>query len=128
MTGGGTGTLSFASQADFTIDTTTLQGTPLFVGLLDPVSTGTGFAILEFKIVENGTTSLDDTFTSASAANTFFNDTVVDLGSVTGATLDVQFDLNITAAKAGDSYREETLLGVPEPSSTGCSEWLRRDL
>ena len=50
VAGGGTGTLSFTSQITMTIGSGQVQGQTLYLGLVDPISTGNGFSTLEFKV------------------------------------------------------------------------------
>ena len=59
----------------------------LFVGLLDPKATGSGFESLEFTILGQGVKNLfDQTFSSAALAQDFFNDRILDLGLLTDIT------------------------------------------
>jgi len=115
--GGGTGLISSTSQVSFSINSTALTGLPLRVGLLAPVVSGSGFKTLEFTVVENGTTELDDTFTTLSGAAAVLDDKILNLGVVTTDTLDLQFDFDLTAQNSSEAFAEEIVFAVPEPSS-----------
>jgi len=72
----------------------------LLVGLLDPTSFGPGFTSLHFQITREGAIVEDQTFATAAAATTYFNDHVLSLGSMaTGVvgTLDLSFLLEMSA-------------------------------
>ena len=81
--------------------------------MIDNQPIGTGFTSLEFKIVEDGTTKVDDTFTSLSTAQTFFKNDAIDLGTITSAPnqlLNVNFDLITSASNSG--FGENFLIGT----------------
>jgi hypothetical protein len=68
---------------------------------------------LDFNVVENGTQISDHSFTTASAAQTFFTNDVLDLGTFTsgpGQVVDINFDL-ITSA-SGSGFGGQFLLGT----------------
>jgi hypothetical protein len=118
-----TGSLIYDSQAKFTFDTSHLSG-DLLVGLLDHASFGAGFDSLTFSIAEQGLTVFNTAFTTFAAAEAFFDDRVLDLGSSTvGPNLDLLFDFDLIASKGGNGFGEDFLLGaassaaVPEPST-----------
>jgi hypothetical protein len=113
---------TFDSQVRFTLDTSGLSG-DLLVGLLDHASFGHGFDSLTFSIVEQGVTVLSTAFGSLSAAEAFFDDRVLDLGSFTsGSTLDLSFNFELVASSVGNGFGEDFVFGatpgaVPEPST-----------
>ncbi|MGA9850534.1 MAG: PEP-CTERM sorting domain-containing protein, partial [Roseiarcus sp.] len=62
----------------------------LLLGLIDDQPSVSG----EFTIVANGVTSLDQTFTDPSIADSFFQDHVIDLGSFSGPAVDLTIGYN----------------------------------
>ena len=89
-------TPTFSATADYSFDVGMLTGGNLLVGLLDPTSSGPGFTSLHFTIEREGATVEDQTFATLAAAMSYFNDHVLDLGSMaTGVvgTLDLSLTL-----------------------------------
>jgi hypothetical protein len=118
-----TGSRTYDSQARFTFDTSHLSG-DLLVGLLDNASFGAGFDSLTFSIAEQGVTVFNTAVTTLAAAEAFFDDRVLDLGSSTvGPNLDLSFDFDLVASNVGNGFGEDFLFGatssaaVPEPST-----------
>ena len=110
--GTATGAHEYTSTIAWNIDATSLTG-HLIAGLIANQSFGSGFTSLEFKIVEDGTTKVDDTFTTLSTAQTFFKNDAIDLGTITSAPnqlLNVSFDLITSAAPSG--FGENFLIGT----------------
>jgi hypothetical protein len=110
------------SSDTFTLSPLGLTGRDLKLGLLGSSFTGSGFDRLEFKIVENGTTIRDLSFSSPTLAASVFNDQVIDLGSpVAGSSgsIALEFDMILTTSKVGDGFDADFLVAtpVPEPSS-----------
>ena len=100
-------------------DASNLSG-HLLVGLLDHASFGAGFESLGFTIDENGSLVFSRTFTTLASAESFFEDRVLDLGSLTGGTTDLLFNFDLTASSAGAGFGQDFLFGavssvVPPP-------------
>jgi hypothetical protein len=73
---------------------------------------------MEFSVVANGVDILDTTFRSLSAAESFFHDTVIDLGSNLGPDIDLTFDYSLVADGSGGFGVDFAVGGaVPEPST-----------
>ena len=120
----GLGTLALPETVDssssWTVNTRGLGG-PLLVGLLDSTSFGSGFQSLEFKITENGVMVVDDTFSTASAAQNFFHDRVLNLGNFSSTLpLNLTFDLALTATTigTGTGFGELFVFGADPPIAT----------
>ena len=79
---------------------------------------GAGFESIEFTVLAGGTTILDQTFTSLAAADSFFDDQVINLGSSYGPGVDLTFTYTLTADGPG-GYGLDFVVGgaVPEPST-----------
>ena len=78
-----TGSRTYTSSATFAIDLTLLQ-TPrqqLVLALLDTNVQGAGFDSLQFQVMREGATVINQTFATVTDANTFLNDHVQSLGS-----------------------------------------------
>jgi hypothetical protein len=76
------------------------------LGLLTMGAYNSGFTSLTFTVAEGATNLLTKTFTSLSAAQTYFTDDPVSLGNITGA-VDLKLSYTLTAAAAqgaGISY------------------------
>ena len=97
--GGESNTYSASSNFDFA----GVEG-DLLLGLIDSMQTGfingAGFQSMEFSIVDNGVDIFDTTFRSLSAAESFFHDSVIDLGDRLGP-LDLTFNYNLVADGSG---------------------------
>jgi hypothetical protein len=103
-------TFDFASRGD------------LLLGLIqDQVSgfaNGQGFQSVELTIDANGVEILDRTFTSLAAAESFFRDNVIDLGSDFGPNFDLTFGYTLVADGSGGFGFDLAIGGaVPEPST-----------
>jgi hypothetical protein len=93
-----------------------LSGNNAFtLGLLSLGAYGGGFSSLSFSVTEGATTLLSKSFTSLSAAQTYFTDDPVSLGDLSGAVdLKLTFKLTASAVEgAGISY-----LVADAPAST----------
>ena len=77
------------------------------LGLYGGAPTG-GFTSLTFEVTANGTPLINETFTSVAAADAFFDDNVLDLGSDTTGPLagspTLTFSLSVTEDTAGGGY------------------------
>ena len=96
--GGESDTYSASSTFDFAY-----RG-DLLLGLIDDeltgFSAGAGFESMEFTITANGVEILDSTFKSLSVAESFFRDSVIDLGLNSGP-IDLTFGYNLVADGSG---------------------------
>jgi len=112
----------FDANVAFTLNTTTLTGDHLKVGFIqgsDIVGSGTTGVVLTITV---GTTETVETFTSLASAETFFDDNVIDLGSLVGSSdLSVDFDLELSSSGVGNEFDSELTFGaeVPEPATWG---------
>ncbi|MGI9114787.1 MAG: PEP-CTERM sorting domain-containing protein [Chthoniobacterales bacterium] len=131
----GTASETFSARVSMSLNLTQLPShnpQDLVVGLLDPHSTGTGFDLLTFTIMRNNAALLTQSFTSLTAANSFFHDHTIDFGAVgngvpAGSTLDLQFQLDVTAHDPSQGFSLDMIFGnatldfgiaaVPEPAS-----------
>ena len=97
--GGESHTYSATSTFDFG------YGGDLKLGLIgsqeDGFAGGLGFQSLEFTITANGVEILDTTFRSLSIAESFFHDSVFDLGSSLGPDIDLTFGYTLVADGSG---------------------------
>ena len=107
------GSREYRSTIAWTLDTTSLSG-HLMAGLISDQSFGTGFTSLDFNFFENGTTIFDTgLLTTLSAANTFFTNHALDLGTFTsGAGQVVTFNFDLVASSSGTGFGDEFLLGT----------------
>jgi hypothetical protein len=124
-----TGSHTYSSAITWDFDTTNLSGN-LLVGLLDHASFGSGFDSLEFKISEDGLILVDQAFTTLFAAESYFDDRVLDLGTFAfGPDLHLVFDFNLVTSNNSNGFGEDFILGaasrvvitppdvVPEPGT-----------
>ena len=114
--GGESHTYSATSTFDFG------YGGDLLLGLIgsqeDGFAGGLGFQSLEFTITANGVELLDTTFRSLSIAESFFRDSVIDLGSDFGPDIDLTFGYTLVADGSGGFGFDFAVGGaVPETST-----------
>jgi hypothetical protein len=97
--GGESHTYSASSTFDFG------YGGDVLLGLIgsqeEGFARGLGFQSMEFTIVANGVEILDTTFRSLSIAESFFKDSVFDLGSDFGPDIDLTFGYKLIADGSG---------------------------
>ncbi len=109
------GSQEYKNTTSFTLNTTSLSDS-LVAGLLGSQTFGTGFYTLNFNIVVAGVTVLTQTFTTLAAAQTYFNDQVLNLGAVTPvAGLTVSFNLDLISGTANTGFGAAFVLGVTPP-------------
>jgi hypothetical protein len=79
---------------------------------------GAGFESIEFTVLAGATTILNQTFSSLAAADSFFDDQVINLGSSYGPGVDLTFTYTLAADGPG-GYGLDFVVGgaVPEPST-----------
>jgi hypothetical protein len=90
---------TYDTESDYSFLVPTGKGTNLTVGLLNGLGFGTltGSDSLTFMVTDNSNTIFADTFSSLSAATSFFSDNVLSFGALTG-TNTIGIDLDLTAA------------------------------
>ena len=116
--GGASHTYSASSTFDFG------YGGDLMLGLIDDqhngFAGGLGFQSLEFTILDHGVEIFDLTFKSLAVAESFFDDSVINLGSHLGPDIDLTSRAyNLVADGSGGFLGFDFALGgaVPEPST-----------
>ena len=115
--GGGAGhSYSGSSTFDFG------YGGDLMLGLIDDqqagFSGGLGFQSMEFTILDHGVAIFDLTFKSLAVAESFFQDSVINLGSNLGPDIDLTFAYNLVADGSGGFGFDLAVGGaVPETST-----------
>jgi hypothetical protein len=106
---------TFSSSAWLTIDVAQLDLMEnLRIGLVDPLATGGGFDSLTFSITsESSAILVSETFTLAANALAYFDDHILDLGSVDvqDGMLDLQFDWSLTTNDLGEGFYASLLVG-----------------
>jgi hypothetical protein len=99
----------------------------LVVGLLDPIFTDSGFDSLEFSILGQGNMLFDQTF-SFSEAQSFFDDHVIDLGSlsdIVGSGLNLNLAFNFSLEGANNSgFDFNFIFADPSPTPIPGAVWL----
>jgi hypothetical protein len=114
--GGASHTYSASSTFDFS------YGGDLMLGLIDDQHAGfpgeLGFQSMEFTILDNGVEIFDLTFKSLAVAESFFDDSVINLGSNLGPDIDLTFAYNLVADGSGGFGFDFAVGGaVPETST-----------
>ena len=114
--GGASHTYSGSSTFDFG------YGGDLMLGLIDDqhagFAGGLGFQSMEFTILSHGVEIFDLTFESLAVAESFFDDSVINLGSNLGPDIDLTFAYNLVADGSGGFGFDFAVGGaVPEPST-----------
>ena len=109
--------LQYDSTITWNLNTTSLVGDDLVLGLMDNQASGAGFSSLTFEVLVGNSTVVDQNFTSLSAAQAYFSDDALDLGTITSgvanSTVEVEFDL--TASTNGSGFGEDFVLGAAAP-------------
>jgi hypothetical protein len=114
--GGESDTYTATSTIDF------VYGGDLTLGLIGDQQSGftggAGFESIEFTVLAGATTILSQTFSSLAAADSFFDDQVINLGSSYGPGVDLTFTYTLTADGPG-GYGLDFVVGgaVREPST-----------
>jgi hypothetical protein len=117
-TDGGGASHSYSGSSTFDFG----YGGDLMLGLIDDqqagFSGGLGFQSMEFTILDHGVAIFDLTFKSLAVAESFFQDSVINLGSNLGPDIDLTFAYNLVADGSGGFGFDFALGGaVPEPST-----------
>ena len=116
-----TPTLTYSATSTFDF----AYGGDLLLGLIEDqqsgFANGLGFQSMEFTIAANGDEIFDITFLSLAAAESFFHDNVIDLGSDLGPNIDLTFGYTLVADGSYNSggFGFDFAIGgaVPEPST-----------
>ena len=123
---GGSGPQTITDTINLEVDLTKLSPLgDLIVGFFNPVATGAPFTSLTFTLVADGDTAsplISETFTSVAAADAFFADGAVDLGSLASGALSASpllltATFTLTTAAAGSGYYVEMIAGDPPAAS-----------
>jgi hypothetical protein len=100
-----------------------LTANDLLLGFATPQGIGTvgGGDAFRFRLLRNATPLVDQTFTSTAALNTYFTNTVLDLGlqnaDLNGANLDLQVLVNYNTSHTSTGYGVQFLLGTVAPQA-----------
>ena len=91
----------------------------LMLGLIDNLENGLGFQSMEFYVLANGNTVLDVNLGNLAVAESFFSDTVLNLGSYSGPAVDLTFGYKNLIADGSGGFGFDFAVGgaVPEPST-----------
>jgi hypothetical protein len=110
------GTHSYTSSETFHLDATGLSG-DLVLGLLGPQAIGTGLTDAKLTVTVGGGAAQVFNETSLAAANTFFSDDALNLGTFSAAAnLAVTVSLSETFSGTGSGYAIDYLLGATSSS------------
>ena len=95
----------------------------LLIGFYGGTVLGTGVTGVTLNVVANGTTLLTKSFSSGAAAQTWFTNNAVDLGSLTGSlysggVANLTVSLSVTTTSAGSGFYGQMLIGDPPPAAT----------
>lgn len=106
----------FSSSAAFTLPFT--SGEHLLLGLVAPFAIADFPVAFEFSVSNGGSTLYAGSFTSPTAAASFFTDHVLDLGVLNASTLNLLVSFSLTEGAYGFSYvLAQGAAPVPEPGT-----------
>ncbi len=120
---GGSGSQTVISKFKFDVNLTNLASLQdLVVGFYNPVATGPAFSSLVFTLTGDGQTLVAQTFTTVAAAEAFFTDDAMDLGSLatgplSGGTLLLKATFSLTTTSPGSGFYGQLIIGDPPPAS-----------
>jgi len=120
---GGNGNETFTAEVTLSVDTTSLPGGVLTLGLLNgAITNGSGFQSLDFRFAYGGN-SEKHLFTSLAQARTFFGDNPIALGALpSDANYTLDFSLTLASTGGGDGFNGNLIVGVvPEPGELALS-------
>lgn len=83
------------------------SSTDLLIGLFDFEAAGSGFDLLQFRILGEGQTLLDESFSDVGTASVFFRDHFMQLSQLavgSDGLFDVSFLLDVTSSVAGSGF------------------------
>jgi hypothetical protein len=111
-----TGAQVYTSSISWDVNGASLPaGGILYLGLVSPVTGSGGLTSLTFMLTEDGTVVDDQTFPSATAANSYFTNTLAPLGTVSAGDLNVTASLSETLDGTGNAYGVDFTVGVAPP-------------
>jgi hypothetical protein len=116
---GGKASQTVTSSFDETVDLTQLaKRRDLVIGLDNGTVAGSGFTSLTFDLFADGNDVIHQTFTSAAAAQSYFTDHAIDVGSLasgalSGNTLSLQATMSVTTGSAGSGFYGGLIIGDP---------------
>ena len=109
---GASGVQDYVTTITYNVDATQVSG-HLEAGLLDSQVFGTGFQTLDFTVSVGGATVVSQHFTTTAAAQAYFSNQALDLGTFTPvSSLAVTFTLDLHAASSGAGFAEDFVLGA----------------
>ena len=118
--GPGTASQTATSEIDETVDLTKLTTRQhLVVGFYSGATTGAGVTAVGFDLYADGMDVLHKSFASAAAAQTWFTDNAVDLGSLAsgqplgGSTLTLRAVMTVTTDAGGSGFSGNLIIGDP---------------
>jgi hypothetical protein len=108
--------LTSTALLDLTIDLSSpFDEVDVVLGLLDPVSVGSGFDLLRYQVIGEGNLLVDQSFVDLAAAMAFFDDQFLDLGVVSVGSdglLDLSIRLDLTGSRPGDGFYVNSIAGI----------------
>jgi hypothetical protein len=108
----GTGSQTYKTSTSFTLNASKLSGS-LIAGFTGFTSEGSGFSTMTLTITVGGTQVVAQTFTTLAAADAYFSNDAINLGTVpNSSSLTVVFSLSMTETTAGSGFGEQFLLGT----------------
>ena len=116
----GAGSETITSAIDLLIDPSKFTAKDLLLGLYGGTSVGGGFTSLTFDVDVGSTAGvINQTFTSVAAAQTYFTNHAIDLGTMGASVFDVHIALTETTPVANAGFDLAFLLGSANPYSGG---------
>ncbi len=126
---GGTVAHTTTETVNLTVDLTKLAARQdLVAGFYNATVLDAGFTSLTFTLTGDGTTLVNQTFTTVAAAQAFFTDNAMDLGSLAsgalgGNLLTLQASFTLTTAAPGDGFYAQIIIGDPPSAATHASRF-----
>ena len=117
------------SRSTLTVDLTQLASRQDLVGgFYNATVQGAGFTSLTFTLTGDGHTLVNQTFTTVAAAQAFFTNNAMDLGSLasgplSGNILTLQASFTMTTAASGDGFYAQMIIGDPPPAAASPSRF-----
>ena len=111
------------AEIDETVDLTKLAARKnLVIGFYNGATVGSGVSGVTFDLYADGSDILSKTFASAAAAQTWFTNNAVDLGSLAADpqldanTLTLKAVLTVTSTSPGSGFYGDVIIGDPPPA------------
>lgn len=110
-----------SSSSSFTFDPSLIsEKQELILGLLGSQTNAGGFDSLRFRLLNGASTLIDQSFTSPTAAASFFQDRAIDLGPLpAGGPVTLTCTLDVTSGMADQRFYAQVLLANATPNSGG---------